>query len=583
MPDTQAYSVDWTVDIAPEGDVSDDVAELKVIDVEGVKSATVKLDTSKSPHALEELEDISITIEDGNQTVQFDGKTDSIHDDPERPVVTVDARSPDGLLDDATVAGLISEENLFDVINAIIDTSAGKVRSISFDPDPLISAHGTFAGAVDFGTVDIAHVGAFGVNSDVFTQHETAENGMEAELRIDNYENTSNNTYTLDITGNDSDGNTVTASLDLPPADSAQDAFGTDSPKLALSGGNGLWDEVTSISTDIPNFSSGLNPRVLLYGNIFNYVKTEWNFTLDSLTSVRSAISRIVNYISGVDNSNDWEFYVDDSTNELIVQPVSDANPDTHVFREGDNVTKPVATRDLDGVRNFIKVNGAADVNMWVWAYGGDFQWSLDNPFDTGEYPDAGVVFDSSPGGGQNDIDQINLRAERLASNDFTSIFQALEIGKKALREFYRTPVSGTAPIIGIQQVSPGDKAEIYYPSRGIPQKVTDNVYTVEKVEYTVTPNSATTEVEFGTVRPNLADVIRSGGNIIRNDISSNVAQYSTSVSTSKNSVTKKTLQEVVAEVEKFPVVGTLSSQNDDGTWTVDGDDGETYENVQVI
>ncbi|AGM11295.1 hypothetical protein HHTV1_40 [Haloarcula hispanica tailed virus 1] len=578
MPDTQAFSVDWTVTIQPEGDVSEDVSEITLIEEQGVDSATVKLDTSKRPHALEEQRDISIVLDDGNTTKRFDGFTDSISDDETRPIVTVDARTPIGLLDDGTAAGVISEDNLFQVIDAILDQSAGQIREISFDPTDLEDQYGTFAAATNFGKISVAHVPGFGVNYDNFEQRETTSQGKEAEITFDNYNNGMSTTYTMDITGNDQDGNTVTASVDLPPGSSVQDAFGQDTFKLALSGGNELWDEVTGITTDIPNFNSGLpEDGVYFSANIWNYVKTDWRFQLDSLTSVRQAISRIVQYISGLDSARDWEYYVDDASDELIVQPESAANPSTYVFREGDNVLKPVATRDLDGVRNFIKVVGSNNVNFWAWAYNGDFQWSLDNPFDTGEYPDAGVVYDSSPGNGQNDIDQINIRGEKLQSNSFSSWFQAIEIGQKALREFYRTPVTGQAPISGLHPATVGDRAEVYYPSRGIPQKVADNTYQIEKVETRITPEEAKTMIDFGTSKPNLADQIGAGSSMIRNDISGNVAQYATSVTTSSE-VTNE-LQEAGA----FPIVGELISQNDDGTWQVEGEDGTTYDNVRVI
>jgi hypothetical protein len=579
MPDTQAFSVDWNVTIEPEGDVSDDVSEITIIEEQGVDSATVKLDTSKRPHALEEQRDITIIVDDGNTTKRFDGFTDSVSDDETRPLVTVDARTAIGVMDDATAVGVIEESNLFRVINALLDTSAGKVRELSFDPSELESQYGTFSGATDYGDINIAHVGGFGYNNEGFEQHETSDQGKEAEIRVDSYTNNTSTTYTMDITGNDADGNTVQASFDLPPGDDPQDAFGDDIFKLALSGGNELWDEVTSITTDIPNFGSGSTSIVTMDAGIFNYVKTDWRFKLDSLTSVRNAISRIVQYISGLDSARDWEFYADDRANELIVQPESEQNPSTYVFREGGNVLKPVASRDLDGVRNFIKVIGANGVNMWAWAYGGDLQWSLDNPFDTGEYPNAGVKYGSSPGNGQNDIDEINIRGEKLASSQFTSWFQAIEIGKKALREFYRTPVTGQAPVSGVHPATVGDRAEVYYPSRGIPQKVADNTYTIEKVETRITPEEAKTLIDFGSSKPNLADQIGAGSSMIRNDISNNVAQYATSVTTS-NQVNQ---EGDFTTLEGGGLVGTLVSQNDDGTWVVDGEDGNRYENVRVI
>jgi hypothetical protein len=576
MPDTQAFAIDWRVTIQPEGEVSADVAEITIIEEAGVNSATVKLDTSKRPHALEEQQDITITLDDGNTVRRFDGYTDSVSDDDERPVVTVDARTPIGVLDDATAVGVIGESNLFRVIDAILDSSAGNVREIWFDPSGVESRYGTFAGATDYGDIDIGYSGRFDVAREAFESRETTRYGKEAELRVDSYTNTTKTTYTMDVVGNDSDGNVVTASVDLPPGDDAQAAFGSDSFKLALSGGNARWAGVDSVSTDIPAFQSGSDSLVSLDANVFNYVKTDWRFRLDSLTSVRSAISRIVQYISGLDDARDWEFYVDDSNDELIVQPERDRTPSTYVFREGDNVLKPVASRDLDGVRNFIKVSGASGVNVWAWAYNGDFQSSLDNPFDNGDYPTGGETYASSPGGGQNDIDEINIRAETLASRQITSVFQAIEIGKKALREFYRTPVTGQAPTSGLHPAVPGDRAEVFYPSRGIPQKVGDNTYIVEKVETRVTPESATTKIDFGSSKPNLADQIAAGSSMIRNDISDNVAQYATSV-------TGDAQGDGAASVGAFPIVGTLVSREDGGRWTVEGEDGNTYTDVKVI
>lgn len=575
MPDTQAFSVDWTVTIQPEGDVSDDVAEITIIEERGINSATVKLDASKQPHALEEQRDIHIRLDDGNTVKTFDGFTDSVSDGDTRPIVTVDARTPIGLLDDSTAVGVISEDNLFRVIDALLDTTAGKVRELSFDPSELEAEYGTFAGSTDFGKVDVTHNGKYGVNSDTFDSRETASQDTDAELRIHNYTNNTNTTYQLEIDGNDSDGNLVEATVDLPPADSATAAYGDDTIKLGLTGGNGMFDQVDSITTNIPNVTG--SEVISMDANIFNYVKTDWRFQVDSLTSVRSAISSIVRYISGLDSARSWEYYVDDATDELHVQPESTSESAKYVFREGDNVLKPVASRDLDGVRNFIKVVGSNSVNISAWAYNGDYRWTLYPPFESGNYPSGGVKFDSSPGTGQNDIDQINIRAEKLTSPRITDWGQAIDIAKKALREFNRTPVTGQAPVSGLHPATPGDVAEVFYPSRGIPQKVSDNEYGVKKVETRVTPEAAKTVLDFGTSRPNLADQIRAGSTMIRNDISGDIAQMSTTIQATEQSGDESTSE------DSFPVVGTLQSQNDDGTWQVEAEDGTTYDNVRVI
>jgi len=574
MPSTQAYTVSWAVDIQPEGSVTPDVAEITITEESGKpNTATVTLDTSESPHALEEQQPITIEIEDGNTLKRFVGITDAVKDDEEKPVVTVDARQSRGLLDDTTAAGTADEPNLFRVLEFLIDTGPSDVREIAYDAASDESTYGTFAGSTDYGSISIAHYPRFGVNSDGFDQHETSSQEKEIELRINDYVNNTSQTYVCDVTGTDGAGNTVEASFDLPPGEDAEDAYGTNTFKLALSGGNERVVSIDSISTNVPDL---IQPaRVGLGGSIFNYVKTNWNFNLRNLTSVNDAISRIVRYISSLDDANDWEYFVkpvDGSADELIVQPESTASADRYVFREGDNVLKPAVSRDLDGVRNFIKVSGANDVNLWAWAYNGDLQWSLDNPFETGEYPDSGVKYESSPAP-QNDIDQINLRAESLASNSFTSFRQVLEIGKKALDEYLRTPVTGQAPLPGVHPADPGDEAEVYYPSRGIPAKVASNVYTVKKVEYSITPEEAKTTIDFGSPKRNLGSVIGSGGSLLRNDISSSIQQYSTRTGDNQDG----------AGGGGLLVVGTLDSQNDDGTWVVSGEDGNTYDNVRVI
>lgn len=569
MPSTQAYSVSWTVSIEPEGDVSDDVSEITIIQERGKpNSATVTLDTSERPHALEEQEAIDIQVDDGNNTITFDGFTDAVSDDPKQPVVTVDARESDGLLQDSTAAGSIDESNLYRVIEGIVDSSPGKVREVSFDPAPLESTYGTFASTTDYGKVNIAHFPDFNVSKDEFETRETSSNGQQVELRINSYFNTTSNTYVCNIEGEDSDGDLVEASFDLPPGSDVQDAYGTDTFKLALSGGNEKIVQINSLST---NVNIGGSDEISMDANIYNYVKTNWRFPLQAKTSVKEAISRIVRYISGLDGSRSWEFYVD-SSDELVVQPESTGSADRYVFREGDNVLKPVANRDLDGVRNFIKVNGSRNVKAWVWSYKGDMQWSFDNPFDTGEYPDAGIVFDSSEAP-QNDIENINIRAESLSSGQFTSFTQALDIGQKALRQYLRTPVSGQAPVPGIHPADVGDEAEVYYPSRGIPAKVSTNVFDVKKVEYSITPEDAVTTIDFGTSKRNLGDVIGSGGTLVRNDIDQGIQQFTDRAADDGSGTGGAGLV----------VVGELISQNDDGTWTVQTEDGTTYEDVRVI
>jgi len=570
MPDTQAYSVDWTVSIQPEGDVSADVAELKILQEDKKPdSATVVLDTSEKPHALKERKDITITVDDGNNAVKFDGVTDSVKDDETKPIVTIDAREREGLLDDVHAVGLIDADNLFRVIDELVNNTAGQIREISFDPASLESNYGTFGSSTNFGSLKVKYypLSEPGASTETFTQNETLSGNQEyeVELRIDSYENDTGTIYTLDITGEDADGNTVKASLDLPPGTDADDAFDTDVIKLGLVGGNQRFQKVTGVDTNIPNDEA----TVYMNAKLWNYVKTRWRFKADAIQTVNEALDRLVSYISGLDNANGWEYFVDQS-GELIVQPESSATPDKYVFKEADNVLKPVANRDLDGVRNFVKVNGANTLNIWAWAYDNSLYYSIFKPFENGKFPDSAIEFESDPDVTSNHIDQINLRAEALKSNSITSLTQALDLAKKALRQYLRTPVSGKAPVAGIHPANPGDDAEIYFPSRGIPSMVADNVYRIKKVEYTITPEKAKTTMDFGTAEPNLGDMIAAGGQLGRTDISRDIQQLSTGVGAGTGNVGAQ-------------VVGELDSQNSDGTWRVIGEDGNTYDNVRVI
>ncbi|PSQ46034.1 hypothetical protein BRD15_10235 [Halobacteriales archaeon SW_6_65_15] len=573
--------------VTPEGDVDRDVVEVTITQKDGEPdAATVKLDTSERPHALEEEADLNITLDDGNNAVTFSGRVDSVKDDKQDPIVTIDAREPDGALDDVSAVGKINEPTLFDVINGIVDGSPGRVRGVTFDPGPLKSRYGTFANSTIFGDVSIAHWAQFGVNADYFGQQETTgRQGKPAELVIDSYRNNTQTRYSMTLTGEDSDGNTVEAQVDLPPGDDVQDAYGTDTFKLPLTGGNQLFQSVSSVSSTVPNLLG--DAVVYLSGTVKNYVKTKYDFKVESDVSVRDALNLVVSYISTLDSSNDWEFYVDAQTRELVVQPKSTTSPTRYIFTEGDNVLKPVANRSLDGVYNMVKINGQGQVNAWFWAYDGTFYFSYDNPFESGEYPNAvGEGFGST--GRINDIDQIDLRAAALNASNVDDVFQADDLGRKALKQLYRTPVSGVSRVTGIHPADPGDEAEIYYPSRGIPQKVVDNVYSVKSVEYQVATDEAYTKMDWGITEPKTGDMIRatssvSGGGgggagggftqFLRNDLSESVTKQVDNNETTKNFITE----------QGGPVVGTIQSANDDGTFVVQGENGETYDNVRVI
>lgn len=581
MPSTQAFSVDRLVEITKRGsstarDVTRDVSEVIIQEnQDSPDSATVKLDTSQRSHAILEQSDIHIEVDDGNDTKTFDGFVDEVADDDSKPVVTIDAREPAGLLDDVALVGTVDKSNLFDVLDGIINEGASQVRQLSFDPSELKSDYPNLGVSAVFGQLDVSHFGWFNVNNDSWEQQETLADDAKAQLNIDFYNNNTGNTYVLEINGKDADGNTVTATWDLVPGGSVQDAFGTSSPKLVLNGGNERWAEVTSISTDVPDLQGGA--RVLMSATVETLIKTTYDFRASADRSVRDGIELIVSYLSSLDDQNDWEYFVDDVQDEVIVQPKEPESPATYVYREGQNVIRPVANRNLDGVRNFVAVRGAGSVNAWAWAYGGEFRTSRSNPFDSGAYPTGGNVFESSPAGAVNDIDEINLRSASLESDQISSPRQAEDLAKKGLRELYETPVKGTAPISGVHEASPGDLAEVYYPSRGIPQRVPSNVFEVDQVETHIEQDDARTEVDFGTKRPNTSDVISalmgggSGLASVRGGLSNDVSQYLGDDGSGGGSS------------GPFPIVGTVMEQNDDGTYRVEAESGEIYPNVRVI
>ena len=589
MPQTQAYSVDWDVTVAGQN-VDRDVVEVTVNQTDDEPdSATVQLDTSERPHAVEEEDDMRVTLDDGNDVIEFRGRVDAVKDSKSEPLVTIDGREPAGELDDVSAVGDINEDNLFDVIDSVIDTSAGQVRGVTFDPGPLKSQYGTFGNSTVFGNLSIVHAAPFDVNEDTWNKQETTGGqGKSAELVIDSYVNTTSSTFQATLTGQDSDFNEVTATFDLPPGDDADDAYGTSKFKLPLSGGNGLLQEINSISTDVPTFSSQTNRIVSMDASVKNYVKTDWDFKIEANNSVRDALNIVVGYISTVDNSRDWDFRVtapQTGTPELIVEPKAGGNTDRYVFTEGDNVLRPVANRSLDGVFNMVKVNGSQGTNAWFWAFNGTYYFSYDNPFESGEYPEAvGEEFGSSPG--FNDIDQIDMRATALDAPQVDDVFQASDLGEKALQELYRTPVSGVAETTGLHPADPGDEAEIYYPSRGIPAKVQDNVYDVKTVEYRVSTDEAYTKIDWGITEPSTSDMIKAtsasfGGGA--GGGSSSFTQFlrtDLSESLQKN-ITNQNNQNTT--IQGGGLVGTITAKNSDGTFEVEAEDGTTYSNVRVI
>jgi hypothetical protein len=573
MPTTQAYSVDWDVEIGGTN-VDRDVVEAVIRETqEDPDTATVQLDTSERPHAVEEQTPLTIELDDGNDKTTFSGEVDSVKDSKTEPLVTIDAREPAGALDDISAVATIDESDIFDVIDTLIDDSPGAVDRITFDPSSLKSSYGTFGGSVVFGNLSIAHYSNFGVNSDEFTQQETVSGqGKSAELQIGNYRNNTGTTYQATLEGKDGNGDDVELVFDLPPGEDPVDAYGTDTFKLPVSGGTGLVAEIDSITTDVPSLPPGAGTRqVSMDADVKNYVKTDYRFQIGDDNSVRDALDLLVGYISTLDNSRTWEYYVTNPVSgkaELKLRPEgSGPGATTYVFTEGNNVRRPVANRSLDGVYNMVKVEGNGDVNAWFWAWDGTFYYSFNNPFESGEYPDDPdfmTTFGST--GGINDIDQIGLRAVSLRDDNIGDVFQANDVGQDALKQLLRSPVSGVATTSGIHPSDPGDKAEVYYPSRGIPAKVADNVYTIKSVEYRVTSSESETKIDFGITEPATGDLLGGGGvTSVRDDLSEGLQN------------------ELSSESTAFPVKGTIQAANSDGTFRVSADNGETYDNVTIL
>lgn len=581
MASTQAFSVDWNVTVDGEP-VDVDVIEATISQRQHEpNSATVQLDTSERPHAIEEEVRIKVTLDDGNDQIAFRGRTDAVRDSKREPLVTVDAREPAGELDDVSAVGRIRESSLWDVLDAIMDTSAGQIRGITFDPAPLKTAYGSFGGSTVFGSFSGYSIpsglgGPGSPTKDVdFTQQETTGGrGKSAEIQFDYYNNQTGATYTGEFVGRDGDGNTVTATFEIPPGSDAQDAYGTSTFKLPIAGGNGLFAEIDDLTTTLPESSN----IVGFGGTVKNYVKTDYNFRIEDNQSVREAIELVVGYISTLDRGRDWEYSVTSpqtGTPELQVMPTEDGDPDRYVFTEGDNVLRPVANRSLDGVYNMVKVNGQNDVNVWAWAFDGTFNYSFVNPFEFNEYPDNPFLGKNfGPTGQVNDIDQIDLRSRTIRAPNADDVFQAASLAEEAVKQLYRTPVSGVAKTAGLHPADPGDEAEVYYPSRGIPAKVVNNIYTVKAVEYTVTPSEATTKVDFGITEPKTGDLIGADslGGAVRDDLSPGLQSNLGGPGSPGG-----------GGDGQFPVVGTIESENDDGTYDVVGEDGTTYSNVRVI
>lgn len=570
----KAYQINLSVSTEDAGDVSDDVVSARIIRADdAANSATVKLDTSNDPHAFSELKTITVTIGDGSESTTFSGLIDAVNDDPANPIVTVEARESGGVFDDVGLIGTISGASLFDVIDGIVDQATRDYGLVTFDPQPLKDKYDAFSGGHIFGYLDIVHDGNAGTNKDGFTDSD-ALSGEQTEVMLDftgtpgTYENNTGTTYTLTVNGTDTDGNSVTGTLDLPPGTSSSDAFGTLTPKVTLQGTTDFvyFEDVTSISTDIGTLSG--SDVVKCQSKLTAAIQTEFEFPIQDNRNARTGLDRMRDYLSGL-TGNSWTYYVDES-DALQFTEKQDIVRRTIRAVEGDNVERPIATRDMDSVRNFIKVDGDKDTNAWAWAYDGEFRVAESTPQgqDLGSH---GSKFDDAPDGGSNAIenpndantDGIGLRHDILERRELTSQTQVNAVAKQSLRDVYPTHVSGTATFSTLKDVALQDDVEVYYPSRGIPQRVDDNIFGVNRVEYDVSRDGASTTVDFGT-RPTATEAI--------------------------TDLVLKILNQTRGQPGGggggggfLPVPATVDSVNNDGTVDVTTDGGDVYRNVEVI
>jgi len=560
MAVSNTYSADLTVSVEAAGDVSDDVSSVTIVrQADGANSVSITVDTSKRPHAFQELRDVDITVSSGGETVTFSGHIDSIRDQPDTPEATIDAREPEGVFDDVDLLGTITGTTLFDVIDMIVTQANRDFGSVSFDPEPLKSNYDVFSGDTVFGYTDIVHDPSESISKNGFTDSGSLSND-ESELMLDfsgtfgTYVNNTSTTFQLTVDGTDVDGTSVTGAVDLPPGADAQSAFGTTTPKITQKGDTAIekFTDVTGISTDISGVSG--DDEVTVQSKILSIVQTSFEFDAQDNVSARSGLDRVVNYISGLAEEQ-WTYYVNPSE-ELKVLPEAELNSRIVQAVEGDNVARPIATRDMDTVRNFIKVDGDDGVNAWAWAIDQEFRIAESNP--KGSLSSAGTQFDTPNDGGDNAIenssgpDGIGLRADVIQNGDWTNQVQVNALAKEELRERYPTHVSGTARYNELIDIRTTDKIEVYYPSRGIPARVSDNRFRAERVEYEISQDTLRTVVGFGT---------------------------RTTTSEAVTILVERLLDDLVFT----PVKGTVSEVNSDGTADIDAASGETYTDVDII
>jgi len=147
--------------------------------------------------------------------------------------------------------------------------------------------------------------------------------------------------------------------------------------------------------------------------------------------------------------------------------------------------------------------------------------------------------------------------------------------------------VSGVSTVSGLHPATPGDEAEIYYPSRGIPQKVADNVYSIQKVEYTVAVDEAQTKIDWGLSEPSTGDMIKATSSTIQGGGGGGGGGFTQFLRNDLSETTQQTVDQGQTQggafAGGFPLVGTIKEANDNGTFDVQGEDGNLYENVRVI
>jgi hypothetical protein len=563
----QVYSASARVKIEPQGFVTEDVVEVVLTEEkERIDSAKIKLDTSKNAHGINENKDVDVWLEQDGTQKHFTGKTDKIKDSPDQPVVTVEARAPAAPLSDTTAVGEYLTNTVWGVIYQLIEREPGKVRGINFDRELHEDRYGTFSNRTDFGNLYI--------NTDFdtfrFNTFQDLPSGEEkpGAFEFSGYDNQTSETYSVTIIGKDKNDDTVEATLDIPPGTDVENVLGgSNVPPDSVSGGTEKFNRITDYDTSIPQ-----NPpsRVLIQFDFINYFKTNFRFEAVEGKSVKDALDNIASLISAEDGQR-WEYIVDDSQ-DLIFRPVSERpEPSRYLAKERDNVIRPVAQISLDNVANFVTVEGANDVKVWAYAYQEDFYISDESPLEFGL--GVGDVFDSS--GGVNDIDQINLRSPgdaNVKDDNINSEGQAEAEAKDLLRRLYRTSVSGTAPFAGLKEIKPRDELEVFYPSRGIPQRVADPVFEVEKVEWRVRQGEAVTEADFSVRRTDAEEAIR---NVVSDTISD-------------SDVVQNKIEEAAGGGSgggggDFPVKGTITKVYDSGKVKIETASGETFDNVEIV